>query len=224
MAYRKSLLFGGLSALLVAHGWAQEFRATVTGVVTDTSGGVIPGAIISIIQVDTKAVFRTVSGPSGLYTLPLQPPAVYTLTVEAAGFDKYQRVGAELTSNQHAVIDVTLQLGNIAETVTVTGAAPLLDAASAAVGQPIDATLLNDLPQNGRSTMAVAGSKLGGAPLMIPGPIQPSSFTENTTYESKETKCRHRWPGVRQGIHSHLSEPPPDQHVRDLSADEGEAG
>jgi hypothetical protein len=141
---------------LVVNGWAQEFRATVTGVVTDTSGAVVPVAAISITQVDTKAISRTLSGASGLYTVPLLPPGVYTLTVEARGFNKYERTGMELVSNQHAVIDVTLQIGNIAETVTVSGAAPLLDAASATVGQPINATMLNELPQNGRSTMAAA--------------------------------------------------------------------
>jgi hypothetical protein len=156
MVYRNFLFFGKLSALLAANGWAQEFRATVTGVVSDPQSAVVPGAVISATQADTSAVFRTVSGPSGIYTLRLLPPAVYTLTVEAPGSDKYERVGVELTSNQHAVIDVTLQIGNVVETVTVSGAAPLLDAASATVGQPIDSTVLNELPQNGRSTMAVA--------------------------------------------------------------------
>src|SRR5450759_2530568 len=101
---------------LVVNGWAQEFRATVTGVVTDASGAVVPVAAISITQVDTKAASRTVSGSSGLYTLPLLPPGVYTLTVEARRFNKYERTGMELVSNQHAVIDVTLQLGNLTET------------------------------------------------------------------------------------------------------------
>src|ERR1700680_926202 len=84
---------------LAVNGRAQEFRATVTGVVTDVQGSVVPGAAISITQIDTKAVFHTVSGPSGLYTLPLLPPAVYTLAVEAAGFDKYEITGVELTAN-----------------------------------------------------------------------------------------------------------------------------
>lgn len=155
MKYRRVLSVGALSLLMTA-AWAQEFRATVTGVVTDSSGAVIPGAAISIVQVDTKAISRTLSGPSGLYTLPLLPPGTYTLSVEANGFERYERTGVELVSNQHAVIDVALQLGNIAETVTVSGSAPLLDAASATVGQPITSEMLNELPQNGRSSMAVA--------------------------------------------------------------------
>jgi outer membrane receptor protein involved in Fe transport len=157
------------------NGRAQEFRATVTGVVTDVQGSVVPGAAVSITQVDTKAVFHTLSGPSGLYALPLLPPAVYTLAVEASGFDKYERTGVELTSNQHAVIDVTLQVGNINQTVTVSGAAPLLDAASATVGQPIDAVVLNELPQNGRSTMAVARYAAG---------VQGGSYTLARPFDS----------------------------------------
>jgi hypothetical protein len=160
---------------LAVNGRAQEFRATVTGVVTDAQGSVVPSATISLTQVDTKAVFHTVSGPSGLYTLPLLPPAVYALTVEAAGFDKYERVGVELTSNQHAVIDVKLQVGNITETVTVSGAAPLLEAASATIGQPIDATLLNELPQIGRSSMAVARYAMG---------VQGGSYTLARPFDS----------------------------------------
>jgi outer membrane receptor protein involved in Fe transport len=161
--------------LLVVNGWAQEFRATVTGVVTDPQGAVVPGAKISAIQVATKAVFSTLSGPSGQYSLPLLPPSLYTLTAEANGFQKYAREGLELTVNQHATIDIALVVGAATQTMTVSGTPPLIDQASATIGEPLTAALTNEIPQTGRSSMAVARYAMG---------VQGGSYTLARPFDS----------------------------------------
>jgi hypothetical protein len=162
-------------ALSLTNSWTQEFRATVDGVITDTQGGVVPGAKISVVQVDTKATLNTVSGPLGQYTLPLLPPALYTFTAEASGFEKYVGTGLKLTANQHATVDVVLKVGAAVETITFSALSPLLDQASATVGQPISATLANDLPLSGRAAMALSRLAVG---------VQGGSYTLARSFDS----------------------------------------
>jgi hypothetical protein len=110
---------------------AQEFRATLGGAITDTQGAAVPGAKVRAVQIDTQAEFTNVFGPSGQYNLPLLPPAVYSLTAEAASFETYIGTGVELTVNQHATVDIMLKVGASSDSVTVSAVTPLLDEASA---------------------------------------------------------------------------------------------
>ena len=83
-------VFGTL-LLLTAVCTAQEFRATISGRVTDAQESVVPSVKISVVQIGTEAKFETVSDHDGLYTIPFLPPATYRLTAEAAGFKRYVR-------------------------------------------------------------------------------------------------------------------------------------
>ena len=84
------------------------------------------------------------------------PPGDYTLTVEAAGFRKLVQTGVSLQVNQQARVDLTLQVGQTAETVSVTGHPPLLDSESSSVGTVINRQLVNELPLNGRNFVQLA--------------------------------------------------------------------
>ena len=79
-------------ALSLAAAWAQEFRATLTGRVTDSSEAAVPSATLEIRNIQTNEVFRAVTGPQGDYSAPLLRPGTYSISTQVAGFKKYTRV------------------------------------------------------------------------------------------------------------------------------------
>ena len=127
-----ALLAAG-SAITVVR--AQETRATLSGAITDPSGAAVTGAHISVINVDTAARFTAESNALGLYRILFLNPGKYRLTVEMSGFRTLVREGIELSTNQAATLDVALQIGTQAETVTVGAEAPLLEAEKADRGR-----------------------------------------------------------------------------------------
>src|SRR5262245_36026197 len=103
---------------------AQEYRSTISGLVADSQGAGLPRAVVTLSDNSTGARFRTDTGDTGQYSIPLVPPGRYDLAVEAPAFKRYAREGITVSTNQRIVIDVTMELGNIAETVSVTAEAP----------------------------------------------------------------------------------------------------
>ena len=79
---------------------AQEFRSTLTGKVTDPSGGVVPNVKVIATKSDTNSRFETVTNTDGLYTLPFLPPGPYELSAEATGFKRYVQSGIQIGSNR----------------------------------------------------------------------------------------------------------------------------
>src|SRR3954452_6477748 len=114
---------------------AQEFRATISGRVTDSQNASVAAARITAVQIDTAAKFEAVSDSEGNYTIPFLPPSTYRLTAEAAGFKRYAREKVAANSNERLGIDIELALGEITETISITGDAPILETASASTGQ-----------------------------------------------------------------------------------------
>src|SRR5712691_401478 len=136
------LLFGAASAM------AQQ--ATITGTVTDTSGGVLPGVTITIVHEETGNTFEGVTDAQGQFRIPVRVGA-HRLTATLSGFQTSTRTGLQLLLNQ--TLAVTLQRGpaTLTETVTVTGEAPLVDTKESTVGANIDPRQVQDLPINGRN-------------------------------------------------------------------------
>ena len=136
----------------VAYGlWAQAPTGQLTGTVTDPSGAVIAGANITLTNTATNTRRETGTNQSGIFTLAALPPGIYNLQVEAKGFPKQVREGIELQVGQVAQTDFTLQLGNLAETVQVTGGAPVLQSETAELGTVIENRRIVELPLNGRN-------------------------------------------------------------------------
>ena len=125
---------------------AQDPRATFTGLVTDASGAVIPGAEVTAINDATGVAISTTTNAVGNYVIPFLPIGSYTLTAEAPGFKKYSRSGLRLRVTEVAKVDITLELGEVTETVEVTSTAPLLDTAGATLGQVVDEKRVTELP------------------------------------------------------------------------------
>ena len=130
---------------------AQLTTATLSGTVTDTSGGVLPGASVSVLQVETGSVRITVSDDEGRYRVPLLQPGSYEVSAELVGFQTAVRSGITLRVGGRAVIDLSLNVGEISERVVVQGEAPLVQTTDAAMAGLVDDKKIRDLPLNGRS-------------------------------------------------------------------------
>jgi hypothetical protein len=133
---------------------AQVTTATVSGVVKDASGGVVPGTKIVATKIATGTITRTESNASGQYNLSFLPPGAYNITAEAAGFKKYERKNLALSVADHPMIDITLVPGAVQETVFVTAEVPLLGTADANLGSVVQSEQVESLPLNGRTPMA----------------------------------------------------------------------
>jgi hypothetical protein len=137
-----------LAAVPVAS--AQQDAATLIGEVRDASGGVLPGATITITNVATNISVTTVTNDRGVYTVPSLRPGEYSITAEMQGFSRTIRSGLILQVAQVARVDLTLQTSQVTETVQVVGAAPLIETQTSSRGSVIDQKKIVELPLNGR--------------------------------------------------------------------------
>ena len=113
---------------------AQGDRGSIAGLVSDPSGSVIAGATIEAVNQATNLKADTVTTATGIYRLVALPVGRYTLTATVPGFQIYVRQDIQVQVNQ-TTIDIGLRVGQVAETVTVSGGAPLIQSESAAVGR-----------------------------------------------------------------------------------------
>ena len=94
---------------------AQEFRATVTGRVTDPNGLAVPGATVTILNTQTGEVATGVTTGGGAYTIPFLKPGVYTVSAELTGFSKVTQANVQLEVGQTQTINIQLQVGDLTE-------------------------------------------------------------------------------------------------------------
>ena len=130
---------------------AQVTTGTILGTVSDASGGVIPGATVTIRNVETGITRTASSDEAGRYRVPQLGLGDYEITAESAGFQTSVRTGVTLTVGREAAVDFAMQVGAVAERITVTGEAPLLETTNATVGGLVDSETLRNLPLVGRS-------------------------------------------------------------------------
>ena len=149
---RTSILLCILLCVTVA-GYSQTGLATVAGKVADTTGGVLPGAEIEVTNVDTGVVTKTLTNDVGSYIVSNLIPGKYKLTVAAPGFKSAQRDGLTLQVGDRITLDFTLEVGEVSQTVNVTGDAPLLRKQDAETGEVISNTMIQNLPQLNRDPL-----------------------------------------------------------------------
>jgi hypothetical protein len=125
---------------------AQVDRGTITGKVMDPSGAVVPGADITATNTETGVVTKTLSNDEGLYTLPNIPIGKYEIKFALAGFKTFSRTGIEVTVAQTVRLDVTLETGQLTETVTVSADASLLKTDTPLVSTTLQSRVVTDLP------------------------------------------------------------------------------
>ena len=138
-----------------------QSTARIAGTVRDSSGAAIPGAKITATNVNTGFELTRESLPDGTFTLPLLPVGEYRLSTQVQGFQPFIRSGLTLTVDAIVTVDVTLQVGQIAEAVEVTAAAPLLEAQTGSLRGTIDQQRIVNLPLNGRDITQLVAIQAG---------------------------------------------------------------
>ena len=161
---------------------AQQFRATLTGRVLDIQGAVIPGVRVLVTQVETNAKFEAASGADGQYTVPFLPPGTYRVRVEAPGFKLYVRDGLKASTGERIGLDITLELGLVTETVTVSADQSLLETTTASTGQVISDRQIENMPMNGRTPLVLAQLAFGVIPSSDPKFTRPFDNAGPSTF------------------------------------------
>src|SRR6266568_2119266 len=131
--------------------FSQLSTGTISGVVQDTSGAVIAGAMVTVRNVDTGAARTITSDEGGRYVVPVLPVGNYSVQGQQTGFKTEIRRGITLTVGREEVVNLTLNVGALADTVTVTAEAPLVETTTSAMSSLVDDRSIRDLPLNGRS-------------------------------------------------------------------------
>ncbi|MES1260439.1 MAG: carboxypeptidase-like regulatory domain-containing protein, partial [Acidobacteriota bacterium] len=131
--------------------YAQEFRATVSGHVSDASGAVMTGVTLRAVNLGTNEAAVAVTNAGGVYTLPFLRPGNYRLSAEAKGFRKYIRENVVLNVGDAIGIDITMEVGQASDTITVSAESLSLETENADHGLVIDEKRVTELPLNARN-------------------------------------------------------------------------
>lgn len=135
---------------------AQITSGTILGTVTDATGGVLPGVAVTIKNAGTGAARTTVTDSQGRYREPQLAIGLYEVTAELQGFQSQVRKNLELTVGSEMVINISLGVGSVSETIMVTTEAPIVQMTSAEVSAVVDAKQLQSLPLNARDIQQLA--------------------------------------------------------------------
>jgi hypothetical protein len=155
--YRSRILVWAatLVALLALPSNVVAQTATLSGSVTDATEAVLPGVTVTALHVDSGNAFVGVTDTSGSYRIGAMRVGVYKITADLTGFTPVIRDNVELQVGQNVRLDLKLALSSVQESVTVSGAAPLIDLSQSELGGNIDARQMQELPVNGRNWMAL---------------------------------------------------------------------
>src|SRR5258706_4362349 len=163
---RRRLPLGCPIVALPALAWAQE--AALSGTVTDATGGVLPGVTITAVHRSSGNIFAAVTDEKGAFRIPVRT-GEFKVTAELPGFATITR-NLVLLVGQTGVVNVQMVPASLEESITVSGAAPLVDTTSSALGGNVDTRQMRDLPLNGRNFVDLA--------MLSPGSRQNTSGDE----------------------------------------------
>src|ERR1700674_4700259 len=160
---RLSLLAAWCVAASALPLFAQVAAGEITGVVKDPGGAAVPGATVTVTNVETNRQRVIASSGNGVYTAPSLLPGEYRVDVELTGFKPVRREGIHLSTGEKARIDFDLAVGGVREQVTVTADAPILRAETASLGSVVAHEQIVQLPLNGRTFITLASLAPGVA-------------------------------------------------------------
>src|SRR5436309_3388355 len=146
---RRSLI-AGFTWLLLGAPLVAQTLGTITGEVRDSTGLVVPGVTVTVVNTATNATRTTLSNTVGLFDFPALQPGTYTVKSELDGFKTATR-DVELQVQQTARVNFILEVGTLAETATVTGVSPIVETSNATIGTVIENRRIVELPLNGRN-------------------------------------------------------------------------
>jgi hypothetical protein len=154
--------------------WAafgQEFRATVSGNITDATGAAVAGVKITATETRTGAKSQTTSEAAGQYTIPFLSPGLYEISAQAQGFKLFLRKDVSVGAGDHPVIDIRLEVGEATQSVEVTADVTLLNLDNGSTGQAITTKEVEDIPLNGGTPLMVSQYAIGviatGTPTLV---------------------------------------------------------
>ena len=148
----------------------QTPTGTISGVVSDSSGARVTGAAVQLVNSETGEQRAVKSGDSGNYVFTNVPAGNYALNAEVSGFKREQRTGVRLEVNQNARVDFALQLGQITESVQVSGDVTQVDTRSVQLGGTVDTRRVRELPLNGRNVYDLM--------VLMPGVFERQHFAD----------------------------------------------
>ena len=170
--FRVGIVFLGILLVLLPVGArAQTGTASITGLVTDETGGALPGVTVTATNQATNVQHVAVTNEAGNYTITPVTVGSYVIKAELAGFRTSTTAPIALEARQVARLDFKMAVGPLAETVQVTGASPILQTETTTVGEVLSGNTVQSLPLNGRNTGQLA--------LLLPGTVtyNPRGFT-----------------------------------------------
>jgi len=154
-----------LAVILSApHAAAQTVAGQISGLVTDPSGSAIAGASVVVTDVERNVNFRTESNESGFYVVTPLPPGRYRLRAEKQGFRAHLVESVPIATQQKAELNISLQVGAVSESVTVTGGAQMVETTTATLSGVVENKRIIDLPLNGRNVYSLAWATAGVFP------------------------------------------------------------
>ena len=138
---------------LTPSSFGQGITGSIAGTVTDSSGAGVPGATVTVREVDTNAARVVTTSDIGSYTVTQLAPGSYSVKVDKTGFKTFQQNDITLQINQLVQINAELGLGSQQETVVVTGAAPVIQTEDSSIGLVVDTQTILNTPLNGRLSL-----------------------------------------------------------------------
>jgi carboxypeptidase family protein len=167
------LNLGGIRA------FGQAYTASLMGVVTDSSGAVIPNVSIVVRNMATGAARTTTTGPDGRYSLAQLPPATYEVEASAKGFKTYSEKNLTLFATHAAELNVTLQVGESSTTVTVSAPVVAIDTLSPTQSATLTSAMLTELPEDVRTPLALVYTQASATQGILGSPN--AGFDQNSS-------------------------------------------
>jgi hypothetical protein len=144
--------------------FGQAFNGSISGIVTDPGGAVVPGTRVTITNIDRNTTNETTTNATGFYRIGDLTPGNYRVSAGITGFQTYILEGFPLATQQQASVNITLQVGQVVEQIKVNAEAQLIEANTSALGGVVDNKRIVDLPLNGRNIYSLTS--------LVPGVFQ----------------------------------------------------
>jgi hypothetical protein len=193
MLLKKILCLGVVFSSLLC---AQTITGTITGTVTDPSKALVANAKVIATNNATNLTYATTTNEAGVYNLLFLPVGQYTVTAAAPGFKKAVLGPFAVEVNQIAKVDVSMEVGEVTQSVEITGVAPILQTESTQTGDSLTAEKLSSIPLNGRNFASLT--------MLIPGAISTSPNSMNTSGRVQGSGSRPQVNGNREQTNNFL--------------------
>ncbi len=135
---------------------AQSYQGSLRGAVRDSGGKALPAATLTLTNEETNLSRTTVTNESGEYFFERVDPGKYRIASTLSGFKKTDRMGILIETQQQVALDLQLEIGDVVETVVITGDVPLMETSTASTGTVLGKQILDDLANSGRNPFAIS--------------------------------------------------------------------